>query len=682
MQMIVDGTTLAISTAEEVLPKPDEQSDKFGAAAMIQLGQTFEPTHSEAWKKDGNAPLDQHGRSQCWRGGCNTKNCQNMLRGSKKMGKPPMQLSDVCLSNQCSCCNACREFLSPSTKWQYVVYMRAADDQPLERFASEESQHNFSRSTTLFPDKRIGRSISQAINVLRSNPAPYRFGMVGWYYLSTESSLTQVSNGTVVVFTPYEDGGKGSLYFKTYGVPAQRITGLDLPLPPQPNAHQLKHWGPKEFKQFAKVAKRNHPQGRQWSQGCEQNCKLHPNSRSFINFLSTNRRPGSFTWDMHKVWEPRLDKKVMQGPFMNNWLPDMFYNDRIWFRDGMLVIPTIRSGESHILIKRGDNDFEIMKQPSATRDKRTSLFGHQIKVRGETVITNDPHASTYVGLTQLPDAGSVFMSKAAGHLETITSSSLKAGDRFGTTFDYFDSKLVASFGKTGGGAELIINGTHTPVFQKETVSFLYLDLPETMTAEELATTMTHVNAAGFRREFKLDAAVSRAQELTSSPTLNCTALNADFELQTLFDEWEVDKVNGLPDFSKRVTGVIEATGWVDGAHIPKRTLQFQFLKKAMVLKNEAGAHLGSLGKNLICLLELRPSNRVKMSDAQVEKLQAELHAAVEASDFAAALHLQQQLIAGRKSSGGNTGATNCCTRKLLSVRPKDRASFVAHLKLW
>jgi len=140
------------------------------------------------------------------------------------------------------------------------------------------------------------------------------------------------------------------------------------------------------------------------------------------------------------------------------------------------------------------------------------------------------------------------------------------------------------------------------------------------------------------------------------------------------------RVNGAPDFTKRVTCVIEATGWRNGSSIPARTLQFQFLKKEKVLKSDSNEHLGTLGKNLVCLVEIKPSTRPKVSAADKELLEQQLRQAEKSKDYASALHFQQ-LIAAHTSSG-NSGASSCCTRKLLSVSPADRPQFVAHLKLW
>merc|ERR1711865_1070962 len=363
------------------------------------------------------------------------------------------------------------------------------------------------------------------------------------------------------------------------------------------------------------------------------------NQKSFVRSLSSNRRPGSLKWHIGDKSDKSLQKFTsnLPGGF---WSPDLFFNDRIFFRDGMLVIPSLPKPHgqlAQIYIKRGDNDFEIMKVPSLavgekSRGAYQSQFGYKIQVKGETVITSDPVASVSNGRALIPNAGSVFVSKTAGHLETISSISPKTGNGFGKAFDYVDSKLLVGLGINGGGAELIINGTAIPVFPRETIEYLYLDLPEALKAEEVATTPNGVKAAGWRKEFNLDAAVSRVQALSPTGSLNCSALNGDMELQTNFAEWEVDRVNGAPDFTKRVTCVIEATGWRNGSSIPARTLQFQFLKK--------------------------------------EK----------SKDYASALHLQQ-LIAAHTSSG-NSGASSCCTRKLLSVSPADRAQFVAHLKLW
>jgi len=696
MQMIVDGTTLAISTAEEVSDdcggaagdaaegkktaaaaaagdaeegkkkktaaaagggdaeegkkKKTVAADDGGVVPHPAMGEAFEPTDSNAWVKDKKCTV-RGGRClhPRWEG---VSRCENMFKGGKL--RPPMPVSNVCMHKYCQCCNACGKLRSPSTQWQYVMYMRAADDQPLERFASEESQHSSSRS-----------------EMLLNRGSETHFGLVARSQRTSGSSHTQVSNGTVLVFTPYEDGGKGVLYFKTYGKPVQRITGFSnwkLTDEPDNPRHRLKY-GQKMTSQSWMQPSGKYRQG--WSQ------------KSFVRSLSSNRRPGSLKWHIDESETSRKFTFGFPGGF---WSPDLFYNDRIFFRDGMLVIPSlVKPTElAQIYIKRGDNDFEIMKEPSLAVGPKQgvyqSQFGYQIQVKGETVITSDPVASVSNGRALIPKAGSVFVSKTAGHLETISSISPKTGNSFGKAFDYVDSKLLVSLGINGGGAELITNGTAIPVFPQETIEYLYLDLPEALKAEEVATTPNGVKAAGWRKEFNLDAAVSRVQALSPTGSLNCSALNGDMELQTNFAEWEVDKVNGAPDFTKRVTCVIEATGWRNGSSIPARTLQFQFLKKEKVLKSDSNEHLGTLGKNLVCLVEIKPSTRPKVSAADKELLEQQLRQAEKSKDYASALHLQQ-LIAAHTSSG-NSGASSCCTRKLLSVSPADRPQFVAHLKLW
>jgi len=77
------------------------------------------------------------------------------------------------------------------------------------------------------------------------------------------------------------------------------------------------------------------------------------------------------------------------------WKPDMFYNGRIWFRNGVLVIPSLSTGT--IYVKRGDSEFEILEQPEervwSEKYRYLSEFGYLVRVRGETVITSDPYAS-------------------------------------------------------------------------------------------------------------------------------------------------------------------------------------------------------------------------------------------------------------------------------------------------
>jgi len=685
MQMIVDGTTLAISTAEEVSDdcggaaagdaaegkktaaaagdaeegkkKKTVAADDGGVVPHPAMGEAFEPTDSNAWVKDKKCTI-KRGRCHAERTGLSR--CERMFKGTYGTLSAPMPVANVCMSQFCQCCNACGKLTSPSTQWQYVMYMRAADDQPLERFASEESQHSFSRSEMLEDKISIGPDKTR-YQYLDTNAATRNllshFGLTASSQYASESSHTQVSNGTVLVFTPYEDGGKGVLYFKTYGKPVQRITGFS-------------NWKPM-------LPGRKLPPGNSWTEAC---CNSPLDHKSFVRSLSSNRRPGSLKWHIDKqVGYLAKFTSDLPGGF---WYPEMRYNDRIFFRDGMLVIPSI-SDATQIYIKRGDNDFEIMEEPSlaiSSQRRRAGQFGYQIQVKGETVITSDPVASVSNGRALIPKAGSVFVSKTAGHLETISSISPKTGNSFGKAFDYVDSKLLVSLGINGGGAELITNGTAIPVFPQETIEYLYLDLPEALKAEEVATTPNGVKAAGWRKEFNLDAAVSRVQALSPTGSLNCSALNGDMELQTNFAEWEVDKVNGAPDFTKRVTCVIEATGWRNGSSIPARTLQFQFLKKEKVLKSDSNEHLGTLGKNLVCLVEIKPSTRPKVSAADKELLEQQLRQAEKSKDYASALHLQQ-LIAAHTSSG-NSGASSCCTRKLLSVSPADRPQFVAHLKLW
>ena len=159
------------------------------------------------------------------------------------------------------------------------MYMRAADDQPLERFASEESQHSSSRSEMLFPP----RCCSSRFYVHRRFVISH-FGLAASSQYASESSHTQVSNGTVLVFTPYEDGGKGVLYFKTYGKPVQRITGFSnwkLRNEPDDPRRLLQH-GQKMSSQSWMQPSGKYRQG--WSQ------------KSFVRSLSSNRRPGSLKW--------------------------------------------------------------------------------------------------------------------------------------------------------------------------------------------------------------------------------------------------------------------------------------------------------------------------------------------------------------------------------------------------
>merc|ERR1719424_1617273 len=366
MQMIVDGTTLAISTAEEVSDdcggaaagdaaegkktaagggdaeegKKEKTiaADDGGVVPHQAMGEAFEPTDSNAWVKDKKCTVH---RGRCDNGKHNR--CERMFKGTYGKLSAPMPVSNVCMSKSCQCCNACGKLRSPSTQWQYVMYMRAADDQPLERFASEESQHSSNRS-----------------EMLLNRGSETHFGLVARSQRTSGSSHTQVSNGTVLVFTPYEDGGKGVLYFKTYGKPVQRITGFS-------------NWKPM-------LPGRKLPPGNSWTEAC---CHSPLDHKSFVRSLSSNRRPGSLKWHIDKNLPGSLAKFTsdLPGGF---WYPEMRYNDRIFFRDGMLVIPSI-SDATQIYIKRGDNDFEIMEEPSlaiSSKRRRAGQFGYQIQVKG------------------------------------------------------------------------------------------------------------------------------------------------------------------------------------------------------------------------------------------------------------------------------------------------------------